>query len=380
MTVIDTGEPTERLLEQMELITQEAISSQHDDHCFTGDTLVVVNDEVMRFDEIPETGYVRGYDGRNVRYVNGGVKHRCSSIYDIKLSNGIIIQTTDYHEFLIEEDGVYSWCKAKHLQGKNICQVKYLTEESIALAQIDTITKHQKMEKAEPVCTEMYGNTTTERYQKDTSCITKITTDQTMISQILSLWKQVRINHTTLKSGLQKIKRKSKQILTALGILQKSGIEAQRVESGIDNTLESHLRKLGLKIKQQLVQFVKKSLTQQKKMLNTAHIDASQKRDTIAELITKRENALCAKQNSQQTNTHLLSVVVESVELNMDMLNEKVYCLEVPDDACFSLADGTVVANCDSLSQVIQMVPTYYGSSDVDYEDSYEDDNYSIFN
>jgi hypothetical protein len=34
----------------------------------------------------------------------------------------------------------------------------------------------------------------------------------------------------------------------------------------------------------------------------------------------------------------------------------------------------------DSLSQVIQMVPTYYGSSDVDYEDSYEDDNYSIFN
>jgi hypothetical protein len=94
--------------------------------------------------------------------------------------------------------------------------------------------------------------------------------------------------------------------------------------------------------------------------INTALIIAALRREEIAELITRQECVLSATPSLSATNTVKRSVVVSSVEQHSD-IEEVVYCLEVPTDSCFTLADGTIVSNClDGFSYLSQMEMVYY--------------------
>jgi PBSX family phage terminase large subunit len=97
--------------EEMSLKKGVDTPTKVNDHCcFSGDTLVMVNNRLMRFRDIPETGVISGYDGKNISYSNGGyVKH--DDIYRVSLKWAGYFDCTGDHEILTEN----GWVRADAL-------------------------------------------------------------------------------------------------------------------------------------------------------------------------------------------------------------------------------------------------------------------------
>lgn len=87
------------------------------DACFSGDTEVVVNGELMKFRDIPSQGVITGYDGSETEYFNGGLI-RSDSLCRVILDSGDSVECTPDHEFLTTE----GWCRAENLSGKTLCE------------------------------------------------------------------------------------------------------------------------------------------------------------------------------------------------------------------------------------------------------------------
>ncbi len=355
IVIVDNGLAAEMLVEQLELTDNESCSAKHDD-CFSGDTLVVVNGEEMRFDKIPKEGVIRGFNGKDVAYVNGGVRHRRSNLFSIKLNDGRIIKSTANHEFLTVENGVYKWIKTIDLKGHTLCEAKHLTTENTVLEATDTITRQAGTESREPTCIEMYGNTITERYKRGSLSTTKTTIEPTTTYPILNLWKLKNTVLCMLKSGIGTIKNKLENILPVLGISPRSGTVVQKVSNGIDNMQPGKSDQNILSP----VNVAEKSIwePEHQNQIDIAQTSAHQKREEIAELMTLTKSVSNVGVHLETINTELKLPVAVSVGL----IEEKslTYCVEVPDDRCFSLANGIVVSNCiDAMAYLVRMVPRY---------------------
>ena len=69
----------------------------------------------------------------------------------------------------------------------------------------------------------------------------------------------------------------------------------------------------------------------------------------------KRENVSNAVLPLASINIQKLNTVVALAQVEQ----QEVYCLTVPTDACFSLSDGTIVSNCDSIGYLAMGVLKY---------------------
>ena len=87
-----------------------------------------------------------------------------------------------------------------------------------------------------------------------------------------------------------------------------------------------------------------------KKEINIVPETAKHKREEIAELITKIESAKFVKKYLPLTNIAKQNVVVEVAHKSLDSHN--VFCVTT-ESGCFSLANGVIVSNCDSMGYFI---------------------------
>lgn len=322
---------------------------EDDDACFSGDTKVIVNNILMNFKDIPKEGTITKWNGKVVKYIKGGFV-RYDKLCIIKLEDGTIIKATAEHKFLTRN----GWVMAKYLKGEILCNTQEhnaLMAKNTITTKMDTITEQetkmneQQKAQAEKHYTELFGNFITEKYKKAMRYTTKTKTKKITIFQTLKKLEQQHTIHSTAKNGTQIIKSRAIGTLQLLLKNQKSGTKAKMEVNGT-NCIMKILSTSYTQEKLRNVIVVSKSLMEQKGMETYfVQISANQKREEIAELITKQRGAKNATLNLKQTNMQKQDFAVVSVE--QEEKESKTYCVTTK-DGCFALANNFIVSNCDS--------------------------------
>lgn len=340
-----------------------------DDWCFSGDTMVEVNGEKMRFDSIPESGYVVGHDGEWKPYVNGGSRG-LSKLCVVKLSSGRIIRATPDHEFLT----LNGWVMAKNLQGETLCEslpyqnhAKNLTGLNFIVERMATFTrrlvgsKEKSMGRQEKASIAMFGSFLTEKFQTITTFITSMTTGRITRLKTLNACLAVSTENTTAYKKTRPLSFSSRKIERRQFQRPQNGTQAKMVENGTKSTMSEWAtrctRGLGA-----FAKCAAKNMRQDHKQdteTSIAQKTAAQRREEIAESIMSQENVNFVGMNSRSTNTTKIDFVEEVVPGN----TEEVFCLSVPTEGCFSLASGHIVSNCDSMGYpVVRIYPVVRNS------------------
>ena len=331
-----------------------------DDWCFDGETKVIINDKEMSIKNIPESGNIRSYENKNVKFINGGSKGY-DNLCCIKLVNGKIIKATPDHKFLT----LNGWKEAKNLTGETLCNTELFQTSSRSSTVLSTIREQMDIfirrleqnrkkykKKAENLFIERFGLFIKEQFQKVLLSITKMKISQIIISQTLYLWNRVNIGLFIQKNSTKTIQNIPEKQSKNIKISVESGINLKKVESGTKSIIE----KISINsIKQAciFVKYVQKNLKQfQRKILSTAQEDVHQRREEIVGLMMKQESVKYVKPSLLQTNIQKQKLALKVVEVSL-IGETEIYCLTVPDDGCFSLADGTIVSNCDGLSYFV---------------------------
>ncbi len=334
--------------------------NHHVDACFSEDTLVEVNGKIMRFDEIPKEGVIKGFNGESVKYFNGGFI-RYDKLCTIKLENGIIIKATPDHKFLTS-DG--EWVAAINLKGKKLCKSslfqipsKSLTEKSIINTKARGISQEETKDYIE-----LFGSILMAKLNMASTFITKTIMLPIMILKILIKSTRANIKAITPKNFTKLIqilqKNRWKKIKTNAG----NGTKASKANNGIKNItkrwLINYMRKrrkvvnnvelVSLVIKGENTYFVATSANQNGE-------------ETAASMMSKKDVSYVAKCLSQ-TNTQK-SELVEVENVNMLSGIYKTYCVTIPNNECFSLANDIVVSNCRyALSPLMKNHTVDYGA------------------
>ena len=218
-----------------------------DDWCFSGNTKIIVNDKVILFKDIPESGLIKGAKGNNILFFNGGYKGR-SKLFAIKLINGKIIHATKDHEFLT----LNGWIKAENLAGETICHTEYyqrqykslMVENTIkALTGIFTkrlaVTKQSIREWLGNQYIGQHGRIITEKLKKVLSFIIRMKTKTIMIFQILPSCEKESTTHCTLLNGINNTQSIQEHQLKKHSQNAESGIHHEMVKNGINNTMKT---------------------------------------------------------------------------------------------------------------------------------------------
>jgi len=312
------------------------------DACFSGDTTVIVNNKKMLFKDIPEKGLIKGFNGKNIPYFNGGyIRH--DKLCTLKLNNGKIIKCTFDHEFLTT-DG--KWTKAIDLKGKTLCESSLFQKQNKTSMEKDINCIKEKNISLEEIkdFIGLFGNIITQKSQK-----TNMSTIKTIIQKIttlktLCLLINQNIIHCTLKSFIKTILLLQKDKWKRISKNVKSGINLVKDIIGIKNTMrKTKINSSQKKIKN--VNVAEKNLMDLKeRAIYFVQQSAKQNGEEIADLMMSKEDVSVVAKHLWQTNIQKNKIVVESVEESQQ--EEKTYCVTVPNNECFSLENNIVVSNC----------------------------------
>jgi len=337
----DTCPETARCLEQQPYNKQgEPDKTTGLDHqCFSGETMVFANGKQTRFDCIPERGTVTGPFGKEVQYVNGGLKREGERTLAVTLSNGYSFRVTLDHKILSSS----GWVRADELTaGDILCSPSLSATPSKISTEQNTIFAETTFRQTVQGYTETFGRFITGLSQEaKIGTSTMLTTiGQTIMAGTLSL--SLRRNTcatTTLDTQGQCPERPLKH--------QRYGTPAKRVLTGTENIT----RRLGQRFTQ-------------KPKTTHAHIAGVHSKatslieqcfaDEIAGLLPaehlvstmKSEFALDAAKTLRSTDTNPQSIAVEVAQIKQGGLSD-VYCITVPNHGCFDLG-GVIVSNCDA--------------------------------
>ena len=334
-------------------------------HCFSGDTEVIVNDKLMRFDEIPKTGFIRGYDGSNKFYYNGGVV-RCDKLLDLILDDDTIISVTEDHEFLTK-DG--QWVQAKDLKGQLLCKSMLFQGQNRNLMEEYTQNMKEKNTTHLGLITdateyiEKYGNIITEKYQKDSIFITEIIMRIIMRLKILLYSQLANISHIIQNYIMQTIRTLQELILLRIKTNAESGINQMMATNGISNIIKNTKTNYlpgNTEIASNAEKhFMPKSI----KPMYFAQTNVNPNGEGIQESMTLKKHVSSVAKYLNQINTPKKYIAVKDVQ-QKGMQEKETYCVTVPGDGCFSLANGVVVSNCiDALRYSLE--PIIRNSTDV---------------
>jgi len=156
----------------------EDVDSSSEDHCLSGDTLVLTNKGWIKIEELP-FAKITGYD---------------TIVMELITIDGDRLQCTPNHKILTPK----GWKQARELKaGESVLslslkQYKNLEELDIINAE-NIIADKQKKHLVQKDCTESFGNLLTAKYQKPITSTTKTGTDQTTESQTLNSLKKQSI-------------------------------------------------------------------------------------------------------------------------------------------------------------------------------------------
>lgn len=353
------------------------VRKEFDHLCFSGDTLVEVNGIVQRIDSIPESGFVKGYDGKYTRYTNG-VLTGCKKLLRVEFNDGNIVRCTDDHKFLTTN----GWIEAKDIKGEKICTIQDTKDINTQKTIVDTIEEQlRSMEKIKlHTCTEKCTKSITEKYLKVIMSIILIIIKKIMYLKTCVSYLKASIYHITLKSFIEKTLSLQLNILKRTKRNVENGTQVKKEKNGTKNIIIKCVINSMKRLKKSVKAAVKSIWVKKDIDLSSVVMRANQRREEIAELIILQLNASAVGKNSQKTNTLNQLHVVEAVQIEIEQEKSNTYCLKTK-DGCFSLANGLIVSNCDSMRYAVEdLTLSYYSNydwvKDVDIDEFEENNNF----
>ena len=195
-------------------------------HCFTGDTLVMTDNGMVRIDHIVQGMQVATSDGYHkvVHLWKNGYKKICD--ITLKFTNfEVRMKVTPNHRIKVGK----GWKKVSELKpGDRLWRLKSSMERDTTSTEVRGISP-----RVGTGCTGLYGNTTTERFLRTIKYTTRMAIQRTMTSAILNVFHLRNILRNIVNLSLQGLH------LTSLSsILQRSdhwhlnGTSQRRGESG----------------------------------------------------------------------------------------------------------------------------------------------------
>jgi hypothetical protein len=311
------------------------------DHvCFAGSTMVETLDGVLRFDELPPTGFVRGPAGHFIPY-HSARKTGKKRVVRLDFASGYSIVCTPDHRFLLE-DG--SWAQAKDLKGR-VCVSSVAGGKSSTASDIiypaPTLPIHLSLSVG---FIGQFGELITGIFPQ---AATFITSTATGLITRLRIWLASLGAHIFASTGLS-VLLKSEGWVGNISTAQRLGINRRPGEHGIGNTTPKHLMRstLGSKPYARVAVSISKhpSNSRTKKSAIVPHL-ARPMHEGRAALTTLLANASIVDATFKQTDI-LYASAVSFVTL---LGEEDVYCLTAPETGCFKLTKSSpIVANCDA--------------------------------
>jgi len=193
-------------------------------------------------------------------------------------------------------------------------------------------------------CIKKSGNQSTEKFQPDTTSTTLTKIPQTTVLT------------TCAQSKSQNTASCTKTILKKQGLHQKTGMEAKRVESGIENTEEKSQQRQNRTTKHAIIAEQPTQQLHGQEITDNCCIaleNAEPMPEKQPKRITNHDHALSAADRSSLINTQRSLPVLQSVEafecrhLQSNAGFAKVYNIATEDGTYF--ADGILSSNCDAL-------------------------------
>jgi len=207
-----------------------------------------------------------------------------------------------------------------------------------------------------------------EKYQRDMSFITKMETEETTTSKILSVLKNLIIKKSTCL--IQILGHSQMRVSSSLGVLTlkpKNGMQVQKGLSGTENMHKIHCHHAKEQNIPKYVLFAQKNSWENRLGKNIVVPIAKPKEESFGKKITKIALVVYVKLYSLVINTFLRRHVVKSVQLHQWSEPRKVYDLTVEQDNCY-YANGYLVSNCDATRYLCQSLNhVHQGISGTDY-------------
>ena len=195
-------------------------------HCFTGDTLVMTDNGMVRIDHIVPGMQVATSDGYHkvVHLWENGYKKVCD--ITLKFTNfEVRMKVTPNHKIKVGKE----WKKVSELKpGDRLWRLKSSMERHTTSTGVRGISP-----RVGAGCTGLYGNTTTERFLRGIKYTTRMAIQRTMTSAILNVFHLRSILRNIVNLSLQGL-----HLTSLLSILQRSdhwhlnGTSQRRGESG----------------------------------------------------------------------------------------------------------------------------------------------------
>lgn len=329
-------------------------------HCFTGDTLILTKEGLKRIDSIQIGDYVMTSKG--YRKVTHLFTQGCRLVRVVRFDFGnfaIEIQATPEHKFKTKK----GWKELQNLTTSDTIYLsKSLMEKNITFTMVKDISHEVHID-----CTETYGSSTMELFQRDSMFTIKTKTLKITALRTLNWLKEESIcdfmqkNILKMKHTLQKLVR----ICTKQQKQPKNGIIQQKEENGIGY---KGLKSLEIEQKKNILVSAAEanSAQQHSAFQSSAQINVRANGEETRGLITKKERAHTAEKPLLQTNIAETDFAVEFVAESINTLKEyeqPTYDIEVEDMHEF-FANGILVHNCIDATRyvILEKVLGDYGS------------------
>jgi len=340
----------------------EDIDSSGEDHCLSGDTLVITNNGEIKISDLVGTeGFVKTINDKWTKYYNCRKTQKNTDVIKIDFSNGRSVICTPDHKFMLLNK---KWIKALDLSDKycyisinntrrQLCKsilsqilFKNLMEKNI----IDVDNTSNTMAKG---CIEQYMNFIMGKFLMDFIPIIKI--------KIKRITNQITLQLNQLKNICNYIvyyinyQMQNKIYLTPEN-LHLSGMEVMREENGIKNIMTMIVGKQLLREQKKYVNNVEKNLTGLIYPY-TAQGNVNRKEHSLK--VEEKNNFVKYVQN------HFLQTVIKIKKLALHIVEvclhgklvkainiqsfgkQDVYCLDVEDSShSFYIEGGILVHNC----------------------------------
>lgn len=307
-------------------------------HCFTGDTLIETENGLKRIDSIKvgERVWTSGGLKSVERVWENGYKKICN-ITLFFANFAVRMSVTPDHKVKAGKQ----WKKVSELKRGDILWVSRFSMERniISIKERDIIPGEQGD------CTGWCGNTTTERFLRDTKSTTKTGILQTMTSAILSAF---HTGHTLKDTLMALFKGENRRNLSntwhqsAPG--QQSGTGVMRVENGTGNMHPERKRE---RLNAPAL-YAERNSYPHIRMQDSVPTIASQSGGEITTKMMKQEYALYAGRSSGQTDSRTqnaaVAVVLQDTEIRSEEERE-VFDMQVKDVHEY-FANGILVHNC----------------------------------
>lgn len=307
-------------------------------HCFTGDTLIETENGLKRIDSIKvgERVWTSGGLKSVERVWENGYKKICN-ITLFFANFAVRMSVTPDHKVKAGKQ----WKKVSELKRGDILWVSRFSMER----NIMSIKERDIIPGEQGDCTGWCGNTTTERFLRDTKSTTKTGILQTMTSAILSAF---HTGHTLKDTLMALFKGENRRNLSntwqqcAPG--QQSGTGVMRVENGTGNMHPERKRE---RLNAPAL-YAGRNSYPHIRMQDSVPTIASQSGGEITTKMMKQEYALYAERSSGQTDLRTqnaaVAVVLQDIEIRSEEERE-VFDLQV-NGVHEYFANGILVHNC----------------------------------